>query len=202
MVLMRPFQPTDPRGDSLLRTEVRTDEHKGLLDFYLNEAKNCEENLTSFTYDIVSDDGNFLGFFCVSNSLLLLDEKEIMTEFKRKKNVSFAPPATLLGKLYICNCNRGTGIGSEVILYIAKEICFKSKSASRFIIIDINARNPNAVNFYTKRGWLHPRTYARKMFFDLLRFKIFLKAYKEQCRNSSAAEILRLFAIYLQEEQN
>ena len=193
MLEIKAFRETKPRGVATLHKEPKDD----VCQFYLYNARACENNMTTCTYDLFYK-GKFCGFFSLSNFALELDRSDRKKQLMEKENITFTPPATKLGQLYIVKDFRDKGLGAEAI-WNAIQMSLSSKSASRFLVLDVQNGKEYLFDVYAKFGWVRVSG-MRTMFFDLLRYKIHRRRLKK-IADLPAKEELKAFAELQRQER-
>ncbi len=145
-----------------------------LNSFLMNDAKKYAAEFLAVTY-LVENSKETIAYFSLLNDRVLMDDEEkniwnrlnrFISNNKRRKSY----PAVKIGRLAVGEKYVNSGIGREIILFVAKMFVTKQqKSGCRFITVDAY---DSALGFYEKLGFqymtnkdVHQKT--RVMYFDL-----------------------------------
>ena len=110
------------------------------------------EGLSARTYVVCPiNEMSVIGYYCISTAIA---QRVNLPSAKLRQSMPDSVPMLLIGRLAIDQQWQGKGIGSALLQDALKRCCSASQIAGVRAII-VNALDENAVNFYSKYGFLH-----------------------------------------------
>lgn len=133
-----------------------------LKDFLESKAKNFHTELLAKTY-ILEDKEQTIAYFSIFNDSLRIEDiknisktglKNILSDLvtHRKRHLKHFP-AIKIGRLAICDCKKGKGLGKDIMKFIINLVIEQNEvSACKFITVDAYA---NSLGYYEKMGFVY-----------------------------------------------
>lgn len=147
-----------------------------LNDFLFNDALDHNATLLAVTYLVQNNQNKLIGFFCVFNDNINVDNLENKKQFAKifpyKKRKYKTYPAVKIGIFGIDKNFQKNGWGTKILDFIKLWFITNNKTGCRFITVDAY-NNPDTLRFYQKNNFRFftdndQNNKTRSMYFDLV----------------------------------